>query len=76
MTEFDSLNHDKLNRLEDSRNLMKLKGIAVFDEAFKYDVGDTVVPQPRGAYYAVTYGNTTGIFRDWKHASCYIKSGR
>ena len=65
VTEFDGADYREFHQLEDAQNSLKEKGFEDYEKFLKPE-RNASSSQPRGKYYAVAYGNMTGVFRDWK----------
>ncbi|KAL4812454.1 hypothetical protein BDW67DRAFT_178689 [Aspergillus spinulosporus] len=66
--EYHGADHEGFNTLEEARNSMHKRGFSEFSEVIKSNPESKAVLGLKGNFYAVAYGRTTGVFRDYEHA--------
>lgn len=76
VTGFNGADHETFEGLEQARDEMKKRKIERYDESLKPEARESVGRDFRGKHYAVAYGRTTGVFRDWKYEFCHNMAGR
>jgi viroplasmin and RNaseH domain-containing protein len=68
--EYNGADHEGFDTLEEARNSMQKRGFSEFSEVVKVNQASTTVLQSSDKFYAVAYGKSTGVFKDYKYAPC------
>ncbi|KAL4762226.1 RNase H1/viroplasmin domain-containing protein [Aspergillus foveolatus] len=63
--EFNGADHEGFDTLEDARNSMQKRGFSEFSEVIKGNQASKTVLRPAERFYAVAYGISTGVFRNY-----------
>lgn len=70
----DGADHEKFDSYEDALDSIKSRGLTEIEKNLKHPAEGNAISLPRGAYYAVAQGKSTGIFKDWQYESYLIRS--
>ncbi|CBF82335.1 hypothetical protein AN9202.2 [Aspergillus nidulans FGSC A4] len=64
--EYNGADHEGFDTLEEARNSMQKRGFSEYSEVIKGNQASKTVPRSTERFYAVAYGKSTGVFKDYK----------
>ncbi|KAL4983811.1 hypothetical protein BDW68DRAFT_181258 [Aspergillus falconensis] len=70
---YNGAKHQCFDTLEDARNWVQGEGRNEFSEIVKSKLASKTSQRPRGKFYAIAYGRTTGVFEDYGEVEKAIK---